>query len=494
MKRKLIIIFILFAILISFPLKTMAAAMDIKVYIDGSIKEFNPKPIIKNGTTLVPMRSFFEALGCTVEWDSLNNTAIGTKQGKEIRLPIGKAVGYINNEPVGLSLESQLIDGHTFIPLRFVGEALGYLVTWENGIIRIDTSVDEEQYITIPDENLEKAIRRHLGLTDGPISKESAGKIGFLGYWPVSDVRDLEGIQHFKGLVNLKITNSNIERNIEKIKELDRLEILTFENCNLGDLAFINELKNLMVLTIRNCNLKDISFLENNAIITALNLEENLITDISPLATMKQLTRVSMDNNPVADITPLEELHNLGFLGLFGLRWRVDDDIDEILQIHREMLTRAHKIIDKNITRKMSDRQKARVLHDYVINNSKYDTKARENINKEYTFDTKAPYTPYGVIVNKKGVCEGYALTIHLLYNLAGIECHIVVGGRAGSDEITHAWNIAKIDGKYYHVDATWDESIPDGKIRHKYFLVTDKVMAKDHEWDRDYYPACPGN
>ena len=64
------------------------------------------------------------------------------------------------------------------------------------------------------------------------------------------------------------------------------------------------------------------------------------------------------------------------------------------------MMKIAHKIIDNNISKNMSDRQKARVLHDYVINNSKYDTKARENINKEYTFDTKAPYTPYGVIVN----------------------------------------------------------------------------------------------
>ena len=178
MKRKLIIIFILFAILVSFPLKTMSAAVDIKVYIDGSIKEFNPKPIIKNGTTLVPMRSFFEALGCTVEWDSLNNTAIGTKQGKEIRLPIRKAIGYINDEPIELALESQLIDGHTFIPLRFVGEALGYLVTWENGIIRIDTSVDDDEYITIADENLEKAVREWLSLTDEPITKE----------WPVDSL------------------------------------------------------------------------------------------------------------------------------------------------------------------------------------------------------------------------------------------------------------------------------------------------------------------
>jgi len=490
MKRKLIIIFILFAILVSFPLKTMSAAVDIKVYIDGSIKEFNPKPIIKNGTTLVPMRSFFEALGCTVEWDSLNNTAIGTKQGKEIRLPIGKAIGYINDEPIELALESQLIDGHTFIPLRFVGEALGYLVTWENGIIRIDTSVDDDEYITIADENLEKAVREWLSLTDEPITKGMARRFTFL---VVQDVKDMDGIQHFTGLGSLRITDSDTIQNTDKIKSLNRLESLTFENCNLEDFSFIKELKELKSLSMTKCNLRDISFLENNRNITSLNLEYNFITDISPLAALENLSILNLDINPVGDVLPLENLEELRRLNIFGINlW--SDEIDEVLPKYAEMMKIAHKIIDNNISKNMSDRQKARVLHDYVINNSKYDTKARENINKEYTFDTKAPYTPYGVIVNKKGVCEGYAYTIHLLYNLAGIECHIVLGGRAGSDEITHAWNIAKIDGKYYHVDATWDESIPDGRIRHKYFLVTDKVMSKDHEWDRDYYPECPGN
>lgn len=357
MKPRITIIFTILTAAILFPLTSVAETSGIEVVIDGVIEEFNPQPILENDTTLVPMRGFFEALGCQVEWDSTNNIAIGIKQNRDIRLPIGKAVGYINGEPVELPTESQIIEGSTFIPLRFVGEALGYQVVWDNGIIKIDTNADDDPYITIPDENLEKAVRQHLGLTEGPIPKEAARGLKYLGYWSVTGVKDLEGIQYFKGLINMKITDSNIERNLEKIKELDELEIIT----------------------LNNCNLRDISFLEGNRSIYSICFSENLIKDITPLATMEQLTRVSLQDNPVKDITPLEGLEDLSYLELFGLRYFIDGDADEVLQVHRQMLTKANKIIDKNISKGMSDRQKARVLHDYVIHNSKYDVEAAEN-------------------------------------------------------------------------------------------------------------------
>ena len=278
------------------------------------------------------------------------------------------------------------------------------------------------------------------------------------------DVKDLDGIQHFTGLGSLRITDSDTIQNMDKIKALNRLESLTFENCKLEDFSFIKELKELKSLSMTKCNLSDISFLENNRNITLLNLEYNFITDISPLAALENLTILNLDINPVGDILPLENLGKLKRLYIFGVNsW--SDEIDEVLSKYAEMLKIAHKIINNNISKNMSDRKKARVLHDYVINNAKYDAKTPGRSETVSHLDSVACYVPYGVLVNKKGACEGYAQAIHLLYNLAGIECHIVRGGRAGSNETTHAWNIAKIDGKYYHVDATWDESIPDGEL-----------------------------
>ncbi len=109
----------------------VAQAQDISVVINGSEKNFTPAPVIKDGSTLVPMRAFFEALGCNVDWDNQTRTAIGSRNGIKVELPIGSTSAFVNGQPKTLAVKAQLIDNSTFIPLRFVGEALGDLVEWE---------------------------------------------------------------------------------------------------------------------------------------------------------------------------------------------------------------------------------------------------------------------------------------------------------------------------------------------------------------------------
>lgn len=117
---------------------------------------------------------------------------------------------------------------------------------------------------------------------------------------------------------------------------------------------------------------------------------------------------------------------------------------------------------------------------------SKYDN---ENYNEEDC------YTYYGALINGRAVYEGYMEATKFLMNMAGIECCNVRGqANNGYYAMGHGWNIVKIDGKYYHVDTTWDDPIyDDGRnvLRHKYFNVSDEEMAKDHEWDREVYLEC---
>lgn len=46
---------------------------------------------------------------------------------------------------------------------------------------------------------------------------------------------------------------------------------------------------------------------------------------------------------------------------------------------------------------------------------------------------------------------------------------------------------------KWYHLDVTWDDPVPDvkGRLRYEYFLVKDSVMAEDHNWNKNAYPKC---
>ncbi len=117
----------------------------------------------------------------------------------------------------------------------------------------------------------------------------------------------------------------------------------------------------------------------------------------------------------------------------------------------------------------MSDLQKAIVLHDYLVVNCEYDY-------ENYVAGTipKESYSTYGVFINGRAVCEGYALSYQYLMELVGIECYMVSGDTSAG---AHAWNMIKLDGEYYHVDTTWDDPVPDrlGGPKHEYMFRSDE-------------------
>lgn len=92
-------------------------------------------------------------------------------------------------------------------------------------------------------------------------------------------------------------------------------------------------------------------------------------------------------------------------------------------------------------------------------------------------------------------VCDGYSKSFYFLCKAAGIDCVIVKGvayNPDGSSE-THAWNKVNIDGKWYAVDPTWDDPVPDekGRLKYYYFLVTDKDISSNHSWDDTGLPKA---
>ncbi|MCY6485183.1 Ig-like domain-containing protein [Clostridium aestuarii] len=147
------------------------------------------------------------------------------------------------------------------------------------------------------------------------------------------------------------------------------------------------------------------------------------------------------------------------------------------------------EIINKIIKPDMTEYEKELVLHDYIVNNSKYDKRLFTNNMPNES------YTDYGILVNGVGVCSGYAKAIYRLMKGAGIEC-IYVTGEAddGTGRIPHAWNIVKIEGEYYHLDITFDDPITyNGKniLTYNYFNLTDGKISQDHIWNTNIYPKC---
>jgi len=109
------------------------AQSNIHVLFKGSEIAFSGgKPIIKNGTTLVPFRKIFETLGFNVKWVGAKQQAIGTKEGLTIELTINGNTAKVNGKNVALDTPAQIVNGNTLIPLRFLAENSGYGVSFSS--------------------------------------------------------------------------------------------------------------------------------------------------------------------------------------------------------------------------------------------------------------------------------------------------------------------------------------------------------------------------
>jgi len=103
-------------------------------------------------------------------------------------------------------------------------------------------------------------------------------------------------------------------------------------------------------------------------------------------------------------------------------------------------------------------------------------------------------HNAYGALVEGKAVCEGYAEAFQYLLRCAGIQSFLAIGASIDpgtGTSVGHEWNYVRIDGKYYHVDLTWNDQGED--LYHAYFNQTDTVMSKDHAITAVTYtlPVC---
>jgi len=95
--------------------------------------------------------------------------------------------------------------------------------------------------------------------------------------------------------------------------------------------------------------------------------------------------------------------------------------------------------------------------------------------------------TAYGALVERSASCEGYARAMQLLLDLKGIDCYIVTGDatNAAGDSVGHAWNKVRVEGGWYHLDATWNDPVTeDGRhvTSHAFFNLTDGEIGRTHE------------
>lgn len=134
-------------------------------------------------------------------------------------------------------------------------------------------------------------------------------------------------------------------------------------------------------------------------------------------------------------------------------------------------------IIEVSITDEMTNREKIKAIHDYLVLHITYaedsveDDLADMNYNNGYT-----------AIIEGRSVCLGYAQAMNLLLNHMGIDAYIILGDSDQDGVNDHAWNYVYDRGVYKHVDVTWDDLDEDKKIAYDYFMKSDASILKHRD------------
>lgn len=123
---------------------------------------------------------------------------------------------------------------------------------------------------------------------------------------------------------------------------------------------------------------------------------------------------------------------------------------------------------------KATDWEKLLYIHDFICKNVKYD-----KLKKQYSHEI------IGALGHGVGVCEGIAKSVKVLCDAMNLWCVIALAENNPEKGVKyrHAWNIVRLDKKYYHLDCTFDNSLGNPEeIRYDYFLLNDKQIFRDHE------------
>jgi Copper amine oxidase N-terminal domain len=129
LKKIISSILAVFLLAVLLPMNADAAGK-IKVQVNGSLLTFDVQPYADNGRVLVPLRGVFEKLGGEVSWDNSTQSVTVTHKGGTVKLKLNAKTVQINGVEKAIDVPAKAKEGRTFVPLRFVGEAMGAVVNW----------------------------------------------------------------------------------------------------------------------------------------------------------------------------------------------------------------------------------------------------------------------------------------------------------------------------------------------------------------------------
>ena len=180
-----------------------------------------------------------------------------------------------------------------------------------------------------------------------------------------------------------------------------------------------------------------------------------------------------------------------GFKPRFGtLSESADKHEKDALESAKEVWRRAREILRGINSSDDSDFEKLLAIHDYIAINNIYDSELYEDSETEdaAALSGYRGFNLEGVFIDGKAVCDGITKAFMLMARIEGFECVRITG--KNSEGVGHAWNKVKMDGKWYNVDVTGDDSLTTiseenvvieviETLSHDKFLVSDAFLEE---------------
>lgn len=131
-----------------------------------------------------------------------------------------------------------------------------------------------------------------------------------------------------------------------------------------------------------------------------------------------------------------------------------------------------NEILKSIVTNNMLTYEKIKAVNDYIVKHFSYDTDIKR-------------FSDYDLLYYKKSVCSGYSLLAYKMLHKLNIPVLIVTGT---ANNQSHAWNLVNLNGKWYHLDTTWNDPVPDrkDKVSYDYFMLTDTKIKDTHSIDKE--------
>ncbi|MGM9834868.1 MAG: transglutaminase domain-containing protein [Bacilli bacterium] len=204
---------------------------------------------------------------------------------------------------------------------------------------------------------------------------------------------------------------------------------------------------------------------------------------------INDVKEISDDNSLLTHINNYTHPYNnfINFKTIFSESGEVTIKLEYLY--NEDMIKEINKvvedIINSKITPNMDDETKILTIHDYIINTTQYDVEKNETGKSNYHSNIA-----YGALIEHYAICGGYADAMAIFLTKMGYKNYKIAS-------TSHVWNAVYLNGKWLHLDLTWDDPVSEKGVNylyHKYFLVDNDGLIKadgtlnNHTFDKSIY------